>query len=160
MGNFINFKILQEIIIQSPADIIMAAEIILEYIFFRKCTKRINLSAQKRNVFGRNGVPGACHSCYIIENVAFRFLYSSEIRNNFFRCHNNFTQKQNTRANDLTDHSHHTDDSVNLRQVTAVCAKLFPDIRNRIQTYNINTLVGKIQHIVDHLIEHNRISVI
>ena len=92
--------------------------------------------------------------------MAFWFLKCTKVWNYFFRSHNNFSEEQNSRAYDLADHTHHTHDSVNLRQVAAVCAKLFPDIRNCIKTYNINALVGKIQHVINHLIKYNRISVI
>ena len=47
-----------------------------------------------------------------------------------------------------------------LGKITAVGAKLFPDIGNRIQTDNINTLISKIKHVEDHFIQHHRIAVV
>ena len=49
---------------------------------------------------------------------------------------------------------------MNLWQVTAVGSKLFPDVRHSIKTNDINTLVCKIQHVKDHLIENDRVSVV
>ena len=158
--NFLDSEVLKVIIIQPPADIIVAAEIVLEHIISRKSGNNIKLTAQQGDISCCNSVPGACHSSYIVKQVAFRFIYSSEVWNDFFRSHDNFPKEQYARADDLADHTHHTNDGVNLWQVTAVGSKLFPDIWYSIQTNDIHTLIGKIQHIKDHFIENNRIAVI
>ena len=92
--------------------------------------------------------------------MAFWFLDSSEVWNNLFRSHNNFSEKKYARAYNLADHTHDTYNGVNLWKIAAVGSKLFPDIWYSIQTNDIHTLVGKIQHIKDHFIENNRIAVI
>ena len=81
--------------------------------------------------------------------MAFWFLDSSEVWNNLFRSHNNFSEKKYARAYNLADHTHDTYNGVNLWKIAAVGSKLFPDIWYSIQTNDIHTLVGKIQHIVD-----------
>ena len=160
MRNFLDSEVLKVIIIQTPADIIVAAEIVLEHIISRKSGNNIKLTAEQRNISGCNGVPGARHGCYVVEKMAFRFIYSSEIWNNLFRSHNDFSEKKDARADDLADHTHHTNDGVNLWQVTAVGSKLFPDVRHSIKTNDINTLVCKVKHVKDHLIENDRVSVV
>ena len=144
MRNLIDWEILQEIIIQSPANIIVATQIILEDVFFWKRSQNIQLSAKQRYIFGCNCVPGACHSSNVIQDMAFRLFKCTEIWNNFFRSHDNLSEKKDSRAHDLADHTHHTYDCVNLWQVAAVCSKLLPDIRNCIETYDVNTLVCQI----------------
>ena len=160
MRNFLDSEVLKVVIIQTPADIIMAAEIVLEYVISRKSGNNIKLTAEQRNISGCNGVPGARHGCYVVEKMAFRFIYSSEIWNNLFRRHNDFSEKKDTRADNFADHTHHTNDSVYLRQVTAVGSKLFPDIRYGIETNNVHTLVCKIQHVKDHFVQDDRIAVV
>ena len=92
--------------------------------------------------------------------MTFWFFDSSEIWNNFFRSHDNFSEKKNARAYDLTDHTHDTNDGVNLWQVTAVRPKLLPDIWYSIQTDNIYTLVSQVQHVKDHFVQDDRIAVV
>ena len=44
MRNFLNAKVSKEIIIKSPADIVMTAEIILEYIIsWKTCNNNISI---------------------------------------------------------------------------------------------------------------------
>lgn len=47
MRNFLDSEVLKVVIIQTPADIIMAAEIILEYVISRKSGNNIKLTAQQ-----------------------------------------------------------------------------------------------------------------
>ena len=70
------------------------------------------------------------------------------------------TEQQNTRADDLTDHTHHPDDRMDLLQISAGGSKLFPDVRNRIDPDDINAQICKIQEIIHHLIENHRIRII
>ena len=92
--------------------------------------------------------------------MAFRFFYRTKIRNDFFRLHDNFTKKQYTRTHDLTDHTHHADDIMYLRKISAVGSQLFPDIRNGIDTDDVDTFVSQVQHVVDHFIHNYRIPVV
>ena len=146
--------------IQSPANIVMAAEIIQESILFRKAVYNIHLFFQKTDITGGNAVPGCSHCCYIVKHMAFWFFHGSKIRNNFFRLHNNLAQKNNTGADDFSDHTHHTDDGMDLFQVTARSSKLFPDIRNRINTDHIHSLVCKEEEVIHHLIENTGIAIV
>ena len=160
MGNFLNPEILQEIIVQSPADIVVAAQIVLENILSGKSGHDVQLAAQQGYISGGNGVPGACHGSNIIQKMTFRFVYSSEVGNYFLRSHNDLAQKENAGADDLADHTHHADDGMNLGKIAAIGSKLFPDIGNSVQTHDIHTLICQIEHVEDHFIQYNRISVV
>ena len=92
MRNLLNSGAAQKIIIKSPADVVMTAEIVLENIIAGQFSNNIKLAAQKGDVSGCNSVPGSCHGCHIVKKTTFRFFNSSEIRNYFFRGHNNFTK--------------------------------------------------------------------
>ena len=57
-------------------------------------------------------MPGTCHSGHIVKKMALWFFYCTEVRNYLFGSHNDFTQKKDTRAYDLTDHTHDADNGV------------------------------------------------
>ena len=160
MRDFFDSKVPEEIVIQSPADVVMAAEIILEYIFPGKCGYNIKLAAQQRNISCGDSMPGACHGGHVVKKVTFWFFHCSKIGNHFFRSHNDFSKKEHARADDFADHPHHTDNGVDLRKIAAVGAKLLPDIGNSVKTYNVHSLVSQIKHIEDHFIQYNRIAVV
>ena len=160
MGWLIHAPFLQGGKIKSPADIVMAAEIIQEGVLLRKAVYNVHLFFQKADIAGGNAVPGCSHGGYIVKHMALRLLYGSEIRNNLLRLHNNLTQKYNTWADDLGDHTHHTNDRMHLLQVTAGSSQLFPDIRNRIDTDHVHSLVCKEKEVVHHLIENTWIAIV
>ena len=92
--------------------------------------------------------------------MALRLFYCSEIWHNLFRLHNDLTQQQNARANDLTDHTHHPHNRMYLRKIPAACAKLLPDIRHCVNPDNINSLICQEQDLVHHLIKNARIAIV
>ena len=49
---------------------------------------------------------------------------------------------------------------MNLRKVSAVRAQLFPDIRNRVKTDNVNALICKVKHVVDHFVQDYGVFVV
>ena len=160
MRYFLNTEVFKIFIIQSPSDIVVAAEIILKYIISRKFGDDIQLTAKQRDIFRCNCVPRACHSRNVVQQMTFWFFNSSEVWNNLFRSHDNFSEKKNARAYDLADHTHDTDDGVNLWQVTAVSAKLFPNVRYSVQTDDIYPLVSQVQHVKDHFVQDDRVTVV
>ena len=160
MGWLIHAPVFQGGEIKSPADIVMAAEIIQEGVLLRKAVYNIHLFFQKADITSGNAVPGCSHGCYIVKHMAFRLLYGSEIGNNLLRLHNDLTQKYDTWADDLGDHTHHTNDRMHLLQVTARSSQFLPDIRNRIDTDHVHSLVCKEEEVVHHLIENTGIAVV
>ena len=49
---------------------------------------------------------------------------------------------------------------MHLGKIPAAGSQLFPDIGNRVDADHIDTFVGQVQHIVNHLIENHRIPVV
>ena len=95
MRLFSNAELTQKSIIQSPTDIIMAAEIILEEAILRQPADLFHLVLQQPDITCRQRMPRCAHSRYIIQNVTFRLLCWSEIRNDFPRFHNHLAKKRN-----------------------------------------------------------------
>ena len=160
MRTFFNTFLLKCGIVQSPANIIVAAQIIQEYVILRQTIYNIKLFFQKTHVPGGNGMPCSSHCSYIVKHMAFRFFHSSKVRHNLFRLHNHFSKKNHSRAYNLADQAHHTHNGVYLRKIPAWCVQFFPDIGNRINSDYINSLVCKEKEIIHHLIENPRISIV
>ena len=160
MGTFFYSFLLKSCIIQPPADIIMTPQIIEKYIILGKSINNIQLFFQKAHIPGCNCMPGCCHCCYIIKHMTLWLFHSSKIRHHLFRLHHHFSQKKNTRTHNLTDQSHHTHNRMYLGQITAGSIQFLPDIRNCINTDNINSFICKEKEIIHHFIEHPGIFVI
>ena len=160
MGHLIHAPASKTVIIQSPADIIMAPQIIQEGIFARQMVHTVKLFFQKSGILRCHSIPDGCHGRHIVEHMALRLLWRSKIRHDLFRFHHHFAKQQNSRTYDLTDHTHHPDDRMDLLQISAGGSKLFPDVRNRIDPDDINAQICKIQEIIHHLIENHRIRII
>ena len=147
-------------IIQSPADIVMAAQIIEEGVLVRQRKNRLHLVAEEAHIMRCHGVPGAGHGRDIVEHVALGFLQSPEIRNDLGGLHDDLTQKQGAGADNLGGHTHQADKGVYLRKIAAVCAQLFPDIGCSVKTDDVDAVVAKIEHIGSHVVEDDRICVV
>ena len=160
MRALFNSLLAKSCIIQPPSNIIMTTQIVQKYIILRQAVHNVQLLLQQTNISGCNCMPGSCHCGYIIKHMAFRLLHGSKIWNNLFRLHNNLSQKQNSRAHNLTDQTHHAHNSMYLWKVPAWGVQFFPYIWHRIDSNNINTFICKEKEVVHHFIEHTGISVI
>ena len=49
---------------------------------------------------------------------------------------------------------------MNLHQIAAGCPKLLPDVRNRVETNHVHTLVAQVQHVIRHVVKYRRVPVI
>ena len=92
--------------------------------------------------------------------MALWLVNCSKVWNYLGRLHNDLSEKKDSRTYYLTDYPHHTDKSVNLWKVTAVCAYLLPYIRNSVESDDIYTSVCHIEHVADHVVEHHRICIV
>ena len=105
-------------------------------------------------------MPGRSHRRHIVEHVAFRLLNRAEIRNDLLRLHDYLTEQQNTRADDLTDHTHHAHNRMHLLKIPAGRTEFLPYIWHCINPDDVDSLICKEEEIVHHLIEHTRVAVI
>ena len=138
----------------------MAAQVVQESIFARQSENLSELMPQQAHIMCGNRVPGAGHGGNVIKQVTLGLFNCSKIRNNLGRFHNHFTQQQAAGTDDFADHAHNTHQGMHLRQIPAVGAEFFPDIRHSVQAYDINTLVAQEQHILGHVVENNRICIV
>ena len=90
---FLEPELRQETIIQSPADIIMAAQVILEHTVAGQTGQNIKLAAQQRRISGRHGMPGAGHGRHIVQNMALRLVGRAEVGGQFVRLHDHLTEQ-------------------------------------------------------------------
>ena len=160
MRHFLHAPCLKGIVVQSPANVVVASEIIQECILSREGAHNIHLFSQKTDISCGNCIPRCSHRRHIVKHMALRLLYGSEIRRHFIRLHNHFSQKHNARTHNLSDHTHHADNCVHLFQIAAVRTQLFPDIRDGVNSDNIHSLVRQVKEVVHHLVKHPGISVI
>ena len=147
-------------IIQTPADVVVAAQVVEEQKLPGQSTHSVHLVAQQRNVAGSQCVPGSGHGGHIVEHVALGLFRDAEVGNHLGGLHDHFAQQQNTGADDLAHNAHHANQRVNLRQITAAGAQLFPDVGNSIQTDHINAPVGEVEQVFRHVVKHHGIGVV
>ena len=160
MGPFLNAEPAQRIIIQAPADVIVAAQVVQEYILLGQGKHLVQLLPQQRGIPGGNRMPGGSHGGHVVEHMALRLFRGAEIGHHLLRLHHHFAQKQNAGTDDLPDHPHHSHDGVHLLQIPALGPQFLPNVRNCINADNINAPVGQVQEIGHHFIEHPGIAVV
>ena len=158
--NFLDPELFQEIKVKAPADIVVAAQIVQENELLRQREYVVQSLSQKSDVLGSDCIPGRAHRRRVIEHMAFRLVYGSEIRSQLGGLHNDLAEKERARADDFRCHAHQPDERMDLRQIAVIRAELLPDIRNSIQTDNVDSVIAEVQHVRRHIIEHDRIAVI
>ena len=84
----------------------------------------------------------------------------SEVRDYLGRLHDNLSEKEDSRTYYLANYPHHAHKSMNLRQVTTVCAYLLPYIWNCVKSYDVYTSICHVQHVAYHVVEHHRICIV
>ena len=160
VGDFFHSELFEEVVIQAPADIVVAAQVVQEGVVMRQREDSFHLMTEQAHIVSSHGMPGAGHGRDVVEHVAFGLLDRSEIRHDLGGLHDDFAQKQGAGADDLGGHAHQADQRVDLRQVAAVGAQFFPDIGRCIQTDDIDTVVAQVQHVSGHIVEDDRICVV
>ena len=147
-------------IIQSPSDIVMAAQVIQEHIILRKSIHNIKLLPQKADISGSYRMPCRRHRRNIIKHMALRLLHSPKIRNHLFWLHHYFTEKQDARTDNLTNHTHHTYNRMYLGKIPALRIQFLPYIWDGVNPDDIDSLIRQEQEIIHHLIKYPWILVI
>ena len=160
MRDLLHSPFLKRSIIQPPANVIVTSQIVQECIFLRKCIHNIHLSPEQTDICCRHSIPDRRHCRHIVQHMALRLLHRSKIGSHLLRLHHYLAKKQNAGAHDLADHPHHPHDRMDLWKISALCSQLFPDIGDRVDPYDIHSLICQEKKIVHHLVEHARISVI
>ena len=67
MGNLLHAVAPQSRIIQTPANIVVAAQIVQEHLTFGQCPENIQLPPQQPHILGRHGVPDGGHGGDVVQ---------------------------------------------------------------------------------------------
>ena len=147
-------------LVQSPADIVMAAQIIDKIAVVRQAVDHIHLMLQKPGVLGGKRGPEIDHAGNAVKHVALRMLRRPKIGGKLLRGHDHLSLQDHGRADHLQHHAQHAHDPVDLRKVPAAGPKLLPDIGDRVDAEDLHAQVGKEQDVRRHLVEHDGILIV
>ena len=150
----------KRLVIEAPPYVVVTAQVVKEGVLLGQGADRIELLAQEARIFCGYGMPGSRHGRHVVQHVALRLFNGTEVRNNLDGSHHDLAQQRNPGAHDLSDHTHHAHERMDLRKVAAVGAKLLPDIGNRIEAHDIDALIRQIQEVVHHLVEDAGVPVV
>ena len=160
VGDLLHAVHLEEVVVEAPADVVVAAQVVEEGVLVGKGKDRLHLVAEEPHVVGRHGVPGAGHGGDVVEHVALRLLQGPEVRDDLGGLHDDLAQQEGPGADDLGCHAHHADQGVDLWQVAAVGAQFLPDIGRRVQADDVHAVVAEVEHVRCHIVEYDGIGVI
>src|SRR5699024_8752787 len=160
VGHFLHAPGAQGVVVQAPADVVVAAQVIQKDILFGQAVDAVQLLAQQAGVPGGYRVPGGAHGGHIVQKVALGFVYRAEVGDHLDRLHDHFAQQDDAGADDLADHPHHPHDGVDPGQVAAAGAQFLPDIGHRVDADDVHAAVGEVQKVVHHLVEHAGVGVV
>ena len=97
------YQLHQPNVIQPPANIIMAPQIIQEYILFGKSIDNIHLHPQQPDISGCYCIPRSSRCSNIIKHMALQFFSCSQIRDYFIWSHDHFSKQQYFWTNNFTN---------------------------------------------------------
>ena len=160
VGNLLYGKLTQPGVVQSPANVVVTAEIILEQIVPGKSADLLQLAFQQPDVSGGHGVPGGAHGGHIVQDVTLRLFLSTEVGGHLRRLHHHLAQQQHAGADYLTGQMQHPCQRVYLGQIAAVGAQLFPDIGDGVQTDDVHTPVGEVEQVLRHVVKDHGVCVV
>ena len=129
-------------VVQTPAHIVMAAEIVLKQAGPGQGADLLHLVAEQSHIPGGHRVPGGTHGGGIVEHIALGALRCTEVGGQFGGLHHHLPQQQHPGADHLAGQVDQPHQCVHLRQIAAVSPQLFPDIRHRVQADDVNAPVG------------------
>ena len=158
--NLAHAELHQEAVVEPPADVIVAAEVIQERVRAGKREHLPQLMAQQAHIPCGDGVPGARHGRDVIQQMALRALRRAEIGHDLARLHDDLAQQQRAGADDLADHAHHAHERMDLREIAAARAERFPDVRHGVEPDDVHALIAEIEHVLRHVVKDDGICVV
>ena len=160
VGDLLHAELFEEIVIEAPADIVVAAQVVEEGVLVGQGEDGLHLVAEQAHVLCRHCVPGAGHGRDVVDHVALGLFQGPEIGDDLGGLHDDLSEQEGAGADDLGRHAHEADQGVDLGQVAAVGAQLLPDIGGRVQADDVDAVVAEVEHVGRHVIENDRIGVI
>ena len=148
------------VLVQTPANIIVAAQIIHKPAVFRQAVQHIQLGFQQTNIPAGQSAPQVDHHRHIVQHVTFRLFRRAVVGGQLPRRHDHLAFEDHRRADTFQHHAQHPHNGMHLGQIAAAGAQLFPDIGYRVDAQHLHAQIGKVQDAFDHLHKHRRIAVI
>src|SRR5699024_8443573 len=99
----------QEIVVKAPADVVVAAQVVLEGAVLGQTGQDVQLTAEQGGVGGGHRVPGGAHGGDIVQHMALWFVGGAKVGGDPGRLHHHFAQQQGAGADALADppaHAH------------------------------------------------------
>ena len=146
--------------IQTPADIIVAAQIVHEPAVVRQGMEGIQLGFQQPGVPAGKGTPQVDHGGHVVEHMAFRLFRGAEVGGKLLGSHDHLALEDDRRADAFQHHAEHPHNGVYLGQVAAGGAQLLPDIRHCVNAEHLYAQICQMQNALGHVHEHCRVCVV
>ena len=147
-------------LVQTPADVIVAAQIVHEPTVVRQGVEGIQLRLQQPGIPAGKGTPQVDHGGHVVEHVAFRLFRGTEISRQLLGSHDNLALEDDRRADAFQHHAEHPHDGVHLGQIAAGGAQLLPDVGHGVNAEHLHAKVGEVQDALGHVHEHRRVCII
>jgi len=147
-------------LVQPPADVIVAAQIVHEPTVVRQGVQGIQLRLQQPGVPAGKGTPQVDHGGHVVEHMAFRFFRGAEISCQLLGSHDHLALEDDRRADTFQHHAEHPHNGVHLRQIAAGGAQLLPDVGYRINAEHLYAQICKVQDAPGHVHEHRRVGIV
>ena len=160
VGHLLLAEPAQEVIIQPPADVVVAAQVVQERVHLRQREHLAQLVPEQLHVPGGHGVPGGGHGGDVVEQVTLGLLHRTEVGHHLAGLHDHFAQQHRAGTGDFAHHAHHPDQGVHLGQVAAGGAQRLPDVGRGVQPDDVDAVVAQEEHVVGHVVEHHGVGVI
>ena len=160
MRDLLLAELAEEIVVQAPADIVVAAEIIQEDVLLRQGEDLTQLVRQEPYVPRGHGMPDRRHGRHVVEEMTFRLLHGAEVRDDLVRRHHDLAQEERAGADDLADDAHDPDEGVDLLQIPAGRPRRLPDIGHRVQADDVDAAVAEEEQVLRHVVEDGGIGIV
>ena len=111
----VNIKTVLSRFIQTPADIIMAAQIVYKPAVARQGVQGVQLCLQQAGVAACQGSPQVDHGGYIVKHMAFRLFGCAKVRRQLLGRHDHFALEDDRGADTFQHHAQHPHNGMYLR---------------------------------------------
>ena len=160
VGDLLHAELFKVRIVEAPADVVVAAQIVEEGVLPGKGKHRAQLVLQQAHIVGGHGVPEGCHGGDVINHVTLRLFFTAEVGHHLAGLHDDLPQQQGAGANHRTAQPQQPYQVMHLRQIPAGGSQLLPYVGRGIQADHIHPLIAQEQHVRGHLPQDGGVCVV
>ena len=147
-------------LVQTPADVVMAAQVVDEPAVLRQGVQRVDLRLEQTGVAVGERAPQVDHRGDIVQHVAFGVFRGAEVGGELLGGHHHLAFEDHGRADAFEGDAQHADDGVHLRQVAAGGAQLLPDVGHGVDAQHLHAQVRQVQRAGQHGHQHLGVAVV